>query len=158
MRPGLIALAALAAGSPVNAFGGSTAPERVTQRYDLECGGRTGSFAIEQRFDRAVPSYSVAIKDYTALGGSAPGPAGTELAEAAAKMARIDRVNWLCDGQTAKVSIEYLDRPTYDQAVKTDQRITDQPSRMRRTVLALDADGLKVETAGTPIEAGSPRR
>lgn len=147
----IVALAALAASAPVNAFGGSTAPERVTHRYDLQCGGKNGALVLEERFDRATPALSVAITGYTALGASASSPAtGDELDRASAQMARIDRVTWLCDQKKVTVRIDYLDRATYDQAVKADKPIGDEQSRMRRTYLVLDSGGLTVESSGAP--------
>jgi hypothetical protein len=158
----IVAFAALAASAPVNALGGLAAPERLTHRYDLECAEQEGAFVVEERFDRRLPSRTVTIKGYTPLGAAASRPVSDEVARAANKMSMLDRVSWLCEPGRIVVMIDYLDRSTYEQAVKADRPVTSEPDRMRRTTLVLDGKGLTVETAGAGIEPGnsarSPRR
>ena len=65
----IIASLALAASGQPQVSGGVTAPERTTHRYDILCGGRSGSVVLEERFDRRVPARSVAILGFTPLAG-----------------------------------------------------------------------------------------
>ena len=132
--------------------GGVTAPERTTHSYEVVCGGRRGTIVIEERFDRRVPARNVAILGFTPLAGRGEQRPGRDVVRAAARMARIDRVSWLCDQQSATLILHYLDRESFDRAVREDRPMMGDQLPIQSLYLTLDSHGLR--TAGTGRSAG----
>jgi hypothetical protein len=146
----IFAAAALAASGQPQVSGGVTAPERTTHRYEIVCGGRRGTITLEERFDRRVPARTVAILGFTPLAGRTEQPPGRDVVRAAARMARIDRVSWLCDQQRATLVLHYLDREAFDRGVREDRPAGDLLP-IQSLYLTLDSQGLR--TAGTGMSA-----
>lgn len=147
------AVAALAAGGQGQVSGGATPPERTTHRYEVVCGGRTGGLVVEERFSRTAPASTVWITSQTPLGSATPRSVDAAVARAAARMARIERVTWLCDGRRAVLFISYLDREAYERSVKDDTPLPEEKERTRRATFILDAAGLKLDAP--PMSASS---
>ena len=145
---------ALTATIPTDVSGGFTAPERIRHTYEITCGGRVGRFNAEEHFVRSVPASTVWITGYTPLGATKPEPVSIDVARAATRMARIDRVTWLCDQRRATLFVRYLDRATYDRAVKEDLPPPDDQARARQLVFVLDNDSLRLDAADSPTAGG----
>jgi hypothetical protein len=151
----ILAALALGAAAQPQASGGVTAPERTSHRYEVVCGGRRGAMVIEERFDRRVPARNVAILGFTPLAGRTEQRPGRDVVRAAARMARIDRVSWLCDQQSATLILHYLDREAFDRAVREDRPMGD-PLPIQSLYLTLDSRGLRTAGLGRSAAGAAP--
>jgi hypothetical protein len=133
------------AGTMVQLTAGYYPPDRLVHRYDIECGGRSGSVILEERFDRSPPSETVRLTSFTPFGAPGPLVPTPELEQAFSRMARVQRVSWMCGARRALVVIEYTDRQSVERAARPGTRPGRVAMTTGRLFLHMDENGFRPE-------------
>jgi hypothetical protein len=139
-------LAAVLAASVAQFLDGFAPPERLVHRYDIACRGQSGAVIVEEQFNRSASRQTVTLTSFTPFRAINPVAATPELETIFARMARIRRVEWLCERRRALLVIEYVDRQSVERAARPEFRAGSVPITFGRAYLLLDEVGLRPES------------